>query len=195
MKSVPSLLFFKPMKEEPTVFPFGPIAEMIVVPKQPYRPGEKCYMREAWAIDGWIGETVFLKIAGTSLSKTAPDEFIQQLWEEERLCFAGGAKHKNPFRQRSSISMPAWVARRFVTIVSCEPMRVEKVTDEDCMKLGFVPPQIPMALGPDGWYETASLDHDCYKRPSELFLIDWLEKHPGKEWAWRIESKEDSCLT
>ena len=128
MKSVPSLLFFRPMKKEPTVFPFGPIAEMIVVPKRPYRPGEKC-------LDKSTGEVV--------------------------------------------------------TIVSCEPMRVDEVTEEDCMKLGFVPPNIPMALGADGWYETASLDHDCYKRPSELFLIDWLENHPSKEWAWRVEAKEE----
>ena len=135
MKSVPSLLFFKPMKKEPHAgirkSPFvksgledGHGREL----KPPYRPGEKC------------------------LDKNSG---------------------------------------RVVTIVSCEPMRVDEVTEEDCMKLGFVPPNIPMALGADGWYETASLDHDCYKRPSELFLIDWLENHPSKEWAWRVEAKEE----
>lgn len=42
MKSVPGTLFFKPMKEEPTVFPFGPFAEMFVAKNRPYTSGEKC---------------------------------------------------------------------------------------------------------------------------------------------------------
>ena len=146
MKSVPSLLFFRPMKEEPP---------------------------EWVQVFGWSIFTPDGHISGRGVDKGLPCEMAFKL----------------PYRPGEKCLDKS--TGRVVTILSCDPMRVDEVTEEDCMKLGFVPPNIPMALGADGWYETASLDHDCYKRPSELFLIDWLENHPSKEWAWRVEAKEE----
>jgi hypothetical protein len=118
MKSVSGTLFFKPMKEEPTVFPFGPFAEMIVVPKRPYRPSEKC-------LDKSTGEVV--------------------------------------------------------TIVSCEPMRVEDVTREDCARLDrehLIDTSLAYNEYPLNYQQTA-------------FRDQWRKRHPGKEWAWRVESEEE----
>ena len=100
MKSVPATLFFKVMKEPPTVFPFGPIAELIAIPKRPYLPGEKCYVREGWRLDN--GVIVYKSDCIPSFRK-------YHAW-------------------KSSVIMPAKYARRFVTILSCEPVRKEDGT-------------------------------------------------------------------
>jgi len=117
MKSVPGALFFKPMKEEPIVFPFGTIAELIVVPKRPYLPGEKC-------------------------------------------------------RDKST--------GKVVTILSCEPMRVEEVTEEDLVKLGII-------LPPTEIFPLVNREDKLRK----AFLQYWHNRHPGKSWAWRVEGMED----
>ncbi len=114
MKSVQSLLFFKPMKEEPpewvtafgwSVFtPDGHISgrgidnglpcEMAF--KLPYRPGEKCYVREIWAL---------------------PDP-------TDRTCICYQAL-EHPIttgeKWRSPVTMPQWASRRHVRIISCVP--------------------------------------------------------------------------
>jgi hypothetical protein len=151
MKSVPSLLFFKPMKEEPHAgirkSPFvksgiedGHGREL----KPPYRPGEKCYVREAWVRHDRSKFKNYLIFQSG------------QMWIKYR---TDGQTHYDTgeiIKWRSPVTMPQWAARRFVTILSCEPMKVEDITDDDA---------------------------------------DWRKRHPGKEWAWRVESKEDSCPT
>jgi hypothetical protein len=145
MKSVQSLLFFKPMKEPPTVFPFGPIAELVVIPKRPYRPGEKCYVPEVFdcRYNEWGNVETRYKANGD-------DPFYS--W-------------------RSPVTMPQWAARRFVTILSCEPMRVSEVTEEDAIRLGF------------------TFDEYNQVMARENFENDWHQRHPGT-WAWRVESEE-----
>jgi hypothetical protein len=155
MKSVPSLLFFKPMKEEPHAgirkSPFvksgiedGHGREL----KPPYRPGEKCYVREAWKLDRIEDELVIRYKSDNAVI------YIHESNDSDVLALID--RKRNPWSWRSPVTMPQWAARRFVTILSCEPMKVEDITDDDA---------------------------------------DWRKRHPGKEWAWRVESKEDSCPT
>ena len=100
MKSVQSLLFFKPMKEEPRIIPFLGIGNLIDAGRAPYRPGEKCYVREGWRLDN--GVIVYKSDCIPSFRK-------YHAW-------------------KSSVIMPAKYARRFVTILSCEPVRKEDGT-------------------------------------------------------------------
>ena len=100
MKSVPATLFFKVMKEEPHLIPFCGIGNLIDAGKPPYRPGEKCYVREGWRLDN--GVIVYKSDCIPSFRK-------YHAW-------------------KSSVIMPAKYARRFVTILSCEPVRKEDGT-------------------------------------------------------------------
>ena len=277
MKSVQSLLFFKPMKEPPTVFPFGPIAELVVIPKRPYRPGEKCYVPQFRPIvfgdgsyaacdDGNIYniskgeprrkavkfshngyEEVFLfhhkkryrfrvnrlickafygnphphetecrhmdgdkrnnlpenldwgtrrqnaqdaAASGTfkkaqipvvklsdkdveDIRNSTDNQFV--LAERYGVCqptiskIRSGKKRK-PLPPQPPRNRPIWAARRFVTILSCEPMRVSEVTEEDAIRLGF------------------TFDEYNQVMARENFENDWHQRHPGT-WAWRVESE------
>jgi len=59
---------------------------------------------------------------------------------------------------------------RVVTILSCEPMRVSEVTEEDAIRLGF------------------TFDEYNQVMARENFENDWHQRHPGT-WAWRVESE------
>jgi hypothetical protein len=158
MKSVPGTLFFKPMKEEPTVFPFGPIAELVVIPKPPYLPGEKCYVRETWTM---------AVPSGSSIHADRVPHYKADGWFIPRW--------------RSPVTMPQWAARRFVTILSCEPMRVEDVTREDCARLDrehLIDTSLAYNEYPLNYQQTA-------------FRDQWRKRHPGKEWCWRVVSEEE----
>ena len=156
MKSVPATLFFKVMKEPPTVFPFGPIAELIAIPKRPYRPGEKCYVREGWRLDN--GVIVYKSDCIPSFRK-------YHAW-------------------KSSVIMPAKYARRFVTVLSCEPVRVSEVTEEDIIKAG-------LADGSCVWANGAARCNAKGDLVVNQFVDNWHKRHPDKEWAWRVEGKEE----
>jgi hypothetical protein len=167
MKSVPSLLFFKPMKEEPRVDPDGTIvfpwatffanglvhtwdnngvggenwdskdypgenkyvqalARTPYKNPAPYRPGEKCYVREAWKHIGnechpgtTVQACVVYRDGETKLCGSWPD-FIK----------APGRKWWNSGKVVwfSPVQMPQWAARRFVTVLSCEPVQREDGT-------------------------------------------------------------------
>ena len=199
MKSVPNTLFFKPMKEEPpkwvtafgwSVFtPDGHISgrgidnglpcEMAF--KLPYRPGEKCYVREAWGITGRpdpYADTIYgvqYKSDGAVLYPYYPIEshFDVADWSDIG-------------KWRSPVTMPQWAARRFVTILSCEPIKVSEVTEEDAIRYGVY----------QFHSQSKGLEDKPYYRSlysaQELFRMLWTLKHPGKEWAWRVESEEEN---
>jgi len=182
MKSVPALLFFKPMKEEPTEIFEKPTFEYFSTPlegnpagwycydseypdegailyKQPFRPGEKCYVREAWA--RILNDEACIK----------DEEPCPVLCEGCHIEYKAdtGNKHPGDWPEgeedapswRSPVTMPQWAARRFVTVLSCTPARVEDVTKADMTKMGI-------DASPRRW---------------------WEMKFKGKEWAWRIEGE------
>jgi hypothetical protein len=65
-----------------------------------------------------------------------------------------------------------------VTILSCEPVRVENVTREDCARLDrehLIDTSLAYNEYPLNYQQTA-------------FRDQWRKRHPGK-WAWRVESE------
>ena len=210
MKSLPGEFCIVPMREEPpkwvtafgwSVFtPDGHISgrgidnglpcEMAF--KLPYLPGEKCYVREGWGITGRpdpYADTIYgvqYKSDGAVLYPYYPIEshFDVADWSDIG-------------KWRSPVTMPQWAARSFVTILSCEPVRVSEVTEEDCLAVGLKKIdngrtwKYGMAdrdglPGTDntGWaWEDWKVDY------REVFKVWWHKRHPDKEWAWRVESE------
>jgi len=118
----------------------------------PYLVGEKCYVRETW--------------------DCAPDDIADQLFFPVRY----KAEDCEPFvAWRSPVTMPQWAARSFVTILSCEPVRVSEICVADLQELGYF----------------ASLMQDPCDMADQIkdkFKADWHKRHPGKDWAWRVKS-------
>ena len=178
MKSVPNTLFFKPMKEEPHLIPFCGIGNLIDAGKPPYRPGEKCYVREVWGITGRpdpYADTIYgvqYKSDGAVLYPYYPIEshFDVADWSDIG-------------KWRSPVTMPQWAARSFVTVLSCEPIKVSEVTEEDAIRYGVY----------QFHSQSKGLEDKPYYRSlysaQELFRMLWTLKHPDKEWAWRVESE------
>ena len=189
MKSISGEFCIVPMREEPpkwvtafgwSVFtPDGHISgrgidnglpcEMAF--KLPYRPGEKCYVREGWGITGRpdpYADTIYgvqYKSDGAVLYPYYPIEshFDVADWSDIG-------------KWRSPVTMPQWAARSFVTILSCEPVRVSEICVADLQELGYF----------------ASLMQDPCDMADQIkdkFKADWHKRHPGKEWAWRVESE------
>lgn len=145
-----------PMKEEPNVFPFG-IAELVAgCGPAPFRPGEKCYVPETWGsnmVKGYEGYGKIFYRADMPNQKTVPETYGKP-W-------------------RPPVTMPTWAARRFVTIVSCEPVRVSEIEEWDAKGTG---------IEIDGHWSM------FYKK---AFINYWHKRHPGKEWAWVIRTEEN----
>jgi len=176
MKSVPSLLFFKPMKEEPRIIPFLGIGNLIDAGRAPYRPGEKCYVREAWRPESPIKGT-YKGFLGTGYKDGA---FKLTGWPSGFEAYPNG-------KWRSPVTMPQWAARSFVTVLSCEPVRVSEVTVADAERLGVVAEWDSLSAN-----QQENLK-EKYMRDAigedDLFYLLWHKRHPDKEWAWRIESE------
>lgn len=161
--------------------------------KSPFRPGEICYVREAWRIGAWAEDDgdfcidykdgprkVWLHVDGDDY------EQFERLWMEScddaDAAGAGISEEGNyvweigesPCRWRSPVTMPEWASRRHVRIVSCEPMNIKNISLADIEALGF--------------YDDRATFNAT--RQFETFMQDWIYKHPGKEWAWRVEVEE-----
>ena len=214
MKSVQSLLFFKPMKEEPEEHHWStmdsykmnlkimqtskgpylrvshtikenPMEDGVQWIRLPYLVGEKCYVRETWCLYHTIN---MRRLSGGRYSEEISDglygykadgfDSIQDFKEHIELISDSSFIDivVKDDRWQSPVVMPVKAARRFVTILSCEPMRVEEVTEEDCVKMG--------------------VDSSKYGKTYRFaFLFDWEQRHPDKPWAWRVESEEETIGT
>lgn len=186
MKSVPAgTLFFKPMKEPPAGTTIEWVDNIIVgmnapnqsgyamvrngvveseAIKSPFSPGEKCYVREGYALNH-------------DLPADIKREIVPAIWPPDKVgepvgpfvwYKADGCKGSFAGKWRSPATMPQWAARRFVTVLSCEPVRVSEVTEEDAIKMGAY------------WWH-----------PVDDFIEHWRKRHPGKEWAWLTKTKEE----
>ncbi len=175
--------------------------------KAPYSPGERCYVGETYAellaVSPATDEP--LEITKGERLIEPPTSWVDDKgrthWYYDGLVIAyredsniefcdadggmGDFADKTDFpRWKSPVTMPAKYARRFVIILSCEPVRIEEVTEEDCSRLDL-----------NGGCLTCGEMQPCgcgYPVPDyrDSFLYDWHRKHPGKEWAWRVEGKE-----
>lgn len=150
MKSVPSLLFFKPMKEEPeehhwsTMDSYKMNLKIIQTSKGPY-----------------------LRVSHT-IKENPMEDGVQWI----RLPYLPGVKHLDKS------------TGKVVTILSCEPIRVEEVTEEDIIRAG-------LADGSCIWANGAARCNKDGDLVVNQFMTDWRKRHPSKEWAWRVEGKEE----
>ena len=193
MKSVPGTVFFKPMKEEPRIIPFLGIGNLIDAGRAPYRPGEKCYVREGWCrgkIEQADGDDE--SYLGDFYVGPGNDVIFEQYCIEHNVGI-------DDVKWLSPMTLSAKYARRFVTILSCEPVRVSEVTEEDCLAVGLK--KITKDNGRTWKYGMADRDglpgtdntgwawEDWKVDYREAFKVWWHKRHPDKEWAWRVESE------
>lgn len=159
MKSVPSLLFFKPMKEEP---PEGYDCHYDI--KHLWKPIEE--RRPYWVFEYWHGE----------MFRNRPAKHMCGLFTM-----------LTPYRPGEKCLDKS--TGKVVTILSCEPVRVEDVTEEDCVKMGITRPVTHIIKPHSRPIERIEIPY------RDWFIADWENKHPGKEWAWRVVSEEEKDVT
>lgn len=144
--------------------------------KAPYRPGEKCYLKEGWAITGRpdpYADTVYGVQYKSDCKILYPDYPIESHFDVAE--WAASDKWRSP------VTMPQWAARRFFKVVSCTPMRIGEVTIADIQAAGY----------------SASMMQDPCDMADELrnkFKEEWQSKHPGTwpgQWVWKRVIKED----
>ncbi len=174
-----------------------------ILNRRPFLPGEKCYLREAWAIHqpGSIQPETLPTFEYETYNRDLDRVSLQKGYD---LLYRATAKIDPdfPIHWRSPVTMPQWAARRFVTILSCEPMRVSEVTEEDCLAVGLK--KITKDNGRTWKYGIADRDglpgtdntgwawEEWKVDYKEAFKIWWRKRHPGKEWCWRVEGKEET---
>jgi len=128
MKSVPATLFFKVMKEAPRIIPFLGIGNLIDAGRAPFLPGEKCYVREGWcewyASGKRLADNITIHEAGVRYRSDGAEIIFRVNLPR----YGGRMRDNGKIAWKSPVTMPAWAARRFVTILSCEPVRKEDGT-------------------------------------------------------------------
>jgi hypothetical protein len=143
----------------------------------PYRPGEECYVREALHKGINISSSEYCSIH-------YPDDTPVLFKDGAFMGMFGRAIWQWGGLRLPIIAMPQWASRRHVRIVSCEPIRVEYVTEEDAKRMG-----VEQLLEPGTWKDYGDPDSICLGATGS-FLSLWHKKHPGKQWAWRVITKE-----
>ena len=145
MKSVQSLLFFKPMKEEPP----SPDYSLMLLVDTTDRSLKRCIGKLHWCIVDGL------------------DILVDQ-----------GKYFSAPYRPGEKCLDKS--TGEVVAILSCDPIRVEDVTREDCARLDrehLIDTSLAYNEYPLNYQQTA-------------FRDQWRKRHPGKEWAWRVEGEE-----
>jgi len=91
-----------------------------ILRRPPYRPGEKCYVAERWCLEyddnGYPTDKVLYQSDGQEIIKVDDDG----AW-----AFNKDGTESSPWL--SPATMPTRHARRFVTVLSCEPMQRDGV--------------------------------------------------------------------
>lgn len=143
----------------------------------PYLTGEECYVRETLHKGINISSSEYCSIH-------YPDNTPVLFKDGAFMGMFGRAIWQWGGLRLPIIAMPQWASRRHVRIVSCEPVRVEDVTEEDAIRYGVY----------KFHSQSKGLEDKPYYRSlysaQELFKMLWMSKHPGKEWAWRVITKE-----
>ena len=152
--------------------------------KLPYRPGQVCYVPEVWCLyqtlnmrhihDGRAFDEISDGMYGY---KADGFDTIQDFKDHIRLIsdssfldiFVKDDKWQSP------ALMPSRAARRFVRILTVEPMQVKDVGEEDAIKAGVLLLSDPS--GEANW--SIGFTKACLQKW-------WHLKHPGKEWAWTV---------
>lgn len=149
----------------------------------PFHPGEVCYVPEVWGVgsrphpyEGCVDGIEYK--ADEQYFDEHDDLPLYQIKTPDGVDLCDYASGWKP-----PVTMPRWASRRFVTVLSCEPMKVSEVTEEDCIAMGFTDTESAQFGPAGGPYENMGARIDFYEY--------WQSRHPGKEWVWRIEVKEN----
>lgn len=161
----------------------------------PFTPGEKCYLKEAWALVKMFtddaGNVDWIEEWDKPLPKNKPkgwDIVYDTDWQEAKRLSMEDRFIK---KWRSPVTMPQWAARRFFTIVSCTPMRIGEVTEEDVIRAGAY--ATVWGVDDKDWSGLPGHPHQriSYKNG---FSNMWEKKHPSTWpdlWVWKVEVKEE----
>lgn len=171
LKPDQSLLFVAP--KDPKINGWG---DKMYIENPPYRPGEECYVREALHKGINISSSEYCSIH-------YPDDTPVLFKDGAFMGMFGRAIWQWGGLRLPIIAMPQWASRRHVRIVSCEPMRVSEVTEEDIIKAG-------LADGSCVWANGAARCNAKGDLVMNQFMDNWHKKHPGKQWAWRVITEE-----
>jgi hypothetical protein len=169
------------MKEEPEITPDGTIR----FPWATFSPNGDVHTwdnhdvgGENWNANDYPDENKYLQaLARTPYKNPAPFHPGEKCYLKEK--WLPLQPLTSCLKYMPAITMPLSEARRFFTIVSCEPMRIGEVTEEDARKAGHEREMIP-----DGSDWGARL-----VTAKENFAKDWQSKHPGTWpdlWVWRL---------
>jgi hypothetical protein len=172
LKPDQSVVFVAP--KDPKINGWG---DKMYIENPPYRPGEECYVREALHKGINMSSSEYCSIH-------YPDDTPVLFKDGAFMGMFGKAIWQWGGLRLPIIAMPQWASRRHVRIVSCEPIRVEDVTEEDAKRMG-----VEQLLEPGTWKDYGDPDSICLGATGS-FLSLWHKKHPGKQWAWRVEVKE-----
>jgi hypothetical protein len=159
----------------------------------PFLAGEKCYLREGWTpYDYSISSVVvcYKDLYDENADGTAGDQGATRPFPADEDTIEWFARKIEEWevsgeKWLSPILMPAKYARRFFVVVSCVPVRVSEVDKLDAAVSLDVPACIGLSICGGGCKTCASAD------PIAYFVQEWNRLHPGKEWTWRIEIREE----
>lgn len=140
----------------------------------PFAPGDRLYVREAFALVGAVDPGWMLYRASG--------------YDEE--CARHGFDNPPPeceVRWKPSIHMPRWASRLWLTVTDVRVERVGAISEADAIAEGISErPCVGPYRGPDATYWSADFDHGELSRttPVHAFAALWnsLHTNPGETW-------------
>jgi len=163
--------------------------------KAPYRPGEKCYLGETWQLAP-IKTTDWYRDGTCIMPGTEDRPHTRSKWNSaHNVIYRADGEYTSLSGEktawRSPVTLPQWAARRFFTIVSCEPMRIGEVTEEDAKSAGAH--ATVWGVDDKDWSGLPGHPHQRISYKNGFSNI-WEKHHPGTWpdlWVWRREIKEE----
>lgn len=147
------------------------ICRMIAGTSVRIRPGDRLWVREAWA-------------AGACAGDMPPGHLSPRFWRVENgglWYMADGAEPAHPItprgKKRSSIHMPRWASRLTLTVTGVRVQRLQEISEEDAIAEG-------VALAPIGEGEWWVPDQtNVYPSPVLAFFDLWDSIHGAGTWS------------
>lgn len=107
------------------LLPDGPFRDA----NQPYAPGDRLWVREAWRCNGWASDvaTIFYRASEGGGYTAMTEQFP-----------VAGKKYIKPDgKWRPSIHMPRWASRLTLTVTEVRVQRLQEISEADAIAEGF----------------------------------------------------------
>jgi len=103
----------------------------------PYAPGDRLYVREAYAIRGVYSDVV--EVGYRAHERASHTEFVEQ-WPAETAVNADGTRPRVTWPSyKPSIHMPRWASRLTLTVTDVRVQRVAEISEADARAEGLIP--------------------------------------------------------